>query len=83
MDPVAAAPDASSRRRELQASLIRGLLGKKVVVSTRDGHFVLGRLTTTDEALLALTVNGRVVQVAHAAVVRIQEADVAQAEYVK
>lgn len=85
--PSGATPEAGAvdlvvdaRRR----ALVRGLVGKKVSVSTTDLHHVVGRLVALDDDdRLKILVNNQEVHVRRRGVVRIHEADPALAEYVK
>ena len=78
-----------ARRRAYQDQLLARLVGKKVSLSTRDFHHVVGRLvelvpgTSLDDERLRLSVAGREVLVARAGLARIHEADPALAEYTK
>lgn len=65
--------------------LVRRFVGRKVILSTRDFHYLVGYLSSLDQGdeLLRLTVAGRPVEVARTAVVSIRKADPALAEYVK
>jgi len=70
--------------QERRRALIKGLVGKKVSLSTSDFHHVVGRLIAVGEDdRLELLVKNKAVHVRQAGVVRIQEADPALAEYIK
>jgi hypothetical protein len=78
------APADDARRGAHHRALVRGFIGKKVTVSTKDDHYVVGRLV--DLLLgdtLHLAVGARDVFIARASVSRILAADAALAEYVK
>jgi hypothetical protein len=66
------------------ASIVRGLVGKKVLLSTTDFHYVVGRLTALgDDDLVVLAVGDREVRLARSGIATIREAEAALAEYVK
>ena len=67
-----------------RASLVKGLVGQKVVLSTTDFHYLVGRLTALGEDdVLVLSVNERVVQLPRASLATIQPAGPELPEYVK
>jgi hypothetical protein len=76
--------DEAVRRSERQRALIRRLVGRKVSVSTKDFHHVVGQLLDLDgDDKLRLKVNQREVAVRREAVARIHAVDPALAEYLK
>lgn len=75
--------DGTRVRRGPPAALVERLVGKKVLVSTTDDHFLVGQLVAADDDRLHLRVSGRPVEVRRAGVARVHEADPALAEYVK
>lgn len=78
-----------------RVEIVRGFVGKKVTVSTRDFHYAVGRLVALHEGgglhddrsgqedTLVLVVKDQEVRLARTNLVSIQEADPALAEYVK
>ncbi len=67
-----------------RAAVVRGFVGKKVTLSTRDFHYVVGRLIGLgDDDSLLIAVKGDEVRLPRASLATIQEADSALAEYVK
>jgi hypothetical protein len=79
-----APPDADERRAELHRALVRGLVGKKVSVSTTDLHHVVGRLVELGpDDRLKISVGSHEVFVRRQGIARIHEADPALAEYLK
>lgn len=69
---------------ERHRGLVRGLVGRKVSLSTQDQHYLVGRLLALEaDDTLRILVNNREFLVRRAGVARIQEADPALAEYMK
>jgi hypothetical protein len=67
-----------------RAAVLRGFVGKKVTLSTRDFHYVVGRLVALDDDdMLVIGVKDQIVRLARVSLATIQEADSALAEYVK
>ena len=67
-----------------RVAVVRGFVGKKVTLSTRDFHYVVGRLIGLgDDDSLVVAVKGDEVRLPRASLATIQEADSALAEYVK
>jgi len=63
---------------------IEGFLGKKVIVGTRDFHYVSGHAVDfVDGTRLRMTVNGEEITIDVENVVTIAEVPAVQAEYVK
>jgi hypothetical protein len=63
---------------------VEKLVGKKIVLSTKDFHYVVGRLLSLDgEDKLHVGVKADEVIVARESVATLQEADAALAEYIK
>lgn len=77
-------PKTQIERRHLRAARFRGLIGKKVLVSTCGFRHVSGTLRAfDDDGTLRLRVADRDVTLREADVARIHEADPAQSDYIK
>lgn len=76
--------DDAALRSGRQRALIRRFVGRKVSLSTKDFHHVVGQLLDLDpDDRLRLKVNQRDVTVRREAVARIHAVDPALAEYLK
>ncbi len=67
-----------------RAGIVRGLVGKTITLSTRDFHYVVGRLVALDDDdMLVVAVKDQQVRLARVNLATIHESDPALAEYVK
>ncbi|MES1207683.1 MAG: hypothetical protein ABUS79_17235 [Pseudomonadota bacterium] len=67
-----------------RAGIIRGLVGKKVTLSTTDFHYLVGRLTALgDDDFITVAIGDGEVRLPRTSVATIREADGALVEYLK